>query len=127
MHMSHVDDTQLLSEVQKHILYQIEEAKLGFAIQLKRAMDRERVTPSELASRLGVSRPMVSKLLGGEANVTLETMVKATNCLGSKLHVNISSMQCTTRYFEVTSSAGSVSAAAFSNASETTGDAAKTA
>jgi len=42
----------------------------------------------DLANRLGVSRPFVTKLLDGNANLTLKTLVKVTNALGIKLKVD---------------------------------------
>ena len=42
----------------------------------------------DLANRLGVSRPFVTKLLDGNGNLTLKTLVKITNVLGLKLRVN---------------------------------------
>jgi transcriptional regulator with XRE-family HTH domain len=74
------------------------DAKLVFAVQLKKAMDREGVNASELAKRLGVSRPMVSKLLSGEANVTIETMVKAAYHLSSRLYLNLADEQASAKF-----------------------------
>jgi transcriptional regulator with XRE-family HTH domain len=42
---------------------------------------------ADLAERMGVSRPFVTKLLDGNANLTLRTLVKITNVLGIKLRV----------------------------------------
>lgn len=92
---------QVFDEIRRGLGYHVEAAKLDFALELKRAMDREKVTHAELAERLGVSRPMVSKLLGGDANVTIETMVKATRCLNSTLHLKMVRPQCTAHFFEV--------------------------
>lgn len=87
--MSRSEALPLLADVRNTLMYQTEHAKNEFAVQLKKAMDQQGVSPSELATRLGVSRPMVSKLLGGETNVTIETMVKVAHHLGSRLHLGV--------------------------------------
>jgi len=78
--------------------FQQVDAKLVFAVQLKKAMDREGVNASELAKRLGVSRPMVSKLLSGETNVTIDTMVRAAHHLRSRLYLNLADEQASAKF-----------------------------
>ena len=91
--MSRLDSPPRLADIRNTLPYQTEHAKNEFAIQLKKAMDHEGVSPSELAARLSVSRPMVSKLLGGETNVTIETMVKVAHYLGSRLYLSLANAQ----------------------------------
>lgn len=81
--------------------FHFEGAKLEFALELQRVMEREKVKKSELAERLGVTAPMVSKLLRGDANVTIETMVKLSRSLGGKLFLKIVREGCTARLFEL--------------------------
>ena len=84
--------------------FAVESAKLEFAIELRSVMDRERLTNSELADRLGVSRPMVSKLLRGDGNLTIETMVKASRHVDGKLFIRIVRNGCSARLFELAQS-----------------------
>lgn len=70
-------------------LYTVESAKVAFAIELNRLLEASKLKQIELAHRLGVSSPMVSKLLRGDANVTIETMAKAARALGAKLSVKL--------------------------------------
>jgi transcriptional regulator with XRE-family HTH domain len=44
---------------------------------------------ADLAQRLGVSRAFVTKLLGGNENITLATLVKVANVLGVKVQVDL--------------------------------------
>lgn len=81
--------------------FHIEAAKLEFALELKRVMDREEVSKAELASRLNVSAPMVSKLLRGDANLTIETMVKVARRLSGQLFLKIARDGCSARMFEL--------------------------
>lgn len=90
-----------IEEIRKSVEFDQETAKLEFALELKRVMERESISNAELAERLGVSRPMVSKLLRGDANMTIETMVKACRSVGSKLFVKIVRRDCHARLFEL--------------------------
>lgn len=65
----------------------IEGAKLDFALSLVEIMERNEITRTELADRLSVSRPMVTKILRGDANLTIETMVRATKAVFGKLEI----------------------------------------
>lgn len=112
--MSRSSSTKCVEESVAALDFQLVHAKLAFAVQLKKAMDREGVTPSELAKRLEVSRPMVSKLLSGEANVTIDTMVKAAYRLRSRLYLNLANEHASPTFVATYSSAKSgVSAAMY--------------
>jgi plasmid maintenance system antidote protein VapI len=52
-------------------------------------MEKQGVSRAELARRLGTSRAYVTKLLGGNANFTLETMTKVAMALGAVVHVHV--------------------------------------
>jgi transcriptional regulator with XRE-family HTH domain len=69
--------------------FHYETAKVEFAIELGRLLRASGIKKAALADRMGVRRPMVSKLLRGDANVTIETMVKAARALGAKLHIKL--------------------------------------
>jgi transcriptional regulator with XRE-family HTH domain len=70
-------------------VFHVEAAKVDFAIELKRLMDQQGINNARLADLLGVSRPMISKLLSGDANVTIETMAKAAFKLESHIMIKI--------------------------------------
>lgn len=69
--------------------FRIELAKQEFALEIRRAMLREDISNAALADRLGVSRPTVTKLLRGDANVTIEAMVKAALAVSGQLLLRI--------------------------------------
>lgn len=79
----------------------VEVAKLDFALELKRMMDHSNMKNVDLAERLEVSSPMVSKLLRGDSNVTIETMVKASKAVGGDIFIRIVRSNCTPKLFEV--------------------------
>ena len=79
----------------------VEGAKLDFALELAKLLDRAGMSRSDLAARLDVTLPMVTKILRGDANLTIETMVKATCAAKGKLHINIAPEASRCRWFEI--------------------------
>jgi transcriptional regulator with XRE-family HTH domain len=62
---------------------QIDQAKLELSEQVFQLMQDQGVTEAELARRLGASRAYVNKVLQGDTNFTIESLVKlglALNC-----------------------------------------------
>ncbi len=66
---------------------QIEAAKIDFAVDLARQMSREGLIKRDLAARLGTSAAYATKVLRGDANLTLESMVRLARAAGGTLHV----------------------------------------
>lgn len=103
--MSKQDAAGVLSRIRRSDQYFVQKAKLEFALELKKVMDRLEVTNSEMADRLGVSRPMVTKLLRGDANLTIETMVKLCRRLDGNLYIRIVRNGCTAHLLEIVKAA----------------------
>jgi len=55
---------------------QIDEAKLELSEQIFQAMKNKGISEAELSRRLDVSRAYVNKVLQGDTNFTIETLVK---------------------------------------------------
>ena len=55
---------------------------------LSRAMEHAGVTRAELARRLGVGRPTVTRLLQGEEGITIQRLARVAHALGMSLHVS---------------------------------------
>ena len=70
-----------------------EEAILDFTEKLVTKMEELKVSRTELAKRLNVSKAFVTKLLNGNPNMTIKTMVSISNVLGCKLNLDISSKE----------------------------------
>lgn len=83
-----------------------------FGEDVCRLMDEQGVSRAELARRLGTSRAYVTKLLGGNANFTLQTMAKVAMALGAAVHVHVALKDRVVRWYEEPPS----------EAAETTGD-----
>lgn len=101
--MYNLNSVSAFEEIESSEVYQIEAAKIDFALELKRLMDQRGLNNAGFAELLGVSRPMVSKLLSGDTNVTVETMAKAAHRLGSRLFIKFVRRGCDARLFEVVS------------------------
>jgi transcriptional regulator with XRE-family HTH domain len=69
-----------------------------FTEDLCRLMKEKNVSRSDLAKRIGTSRAYVTKLLGGNANFTLATMVKLAFALDGAVHVHIADKQAVTQW-----------------------------
>lgn len=85
--MKHVFDK--LDASRKGVVYQQEAAKLEFALQISARMDELSVSRADLAAAIGHSPAYVTKVLRGDNNLTIETMVELCHILGGRLHFKI--------------------------------------
>lgn len=64
--------------------------KRVIAWQIKQAMEKKRISKTEMARRMRTSRPSVDRLLDpAHKSLTLSTMVKAALAVGGKVRVSI--------------------------------------
>jgi transcriptional regulator with XRE-family HTH domain len=78
----------LISAAQTSVAYWRDVATSDFTRDLHARMERMGITHTELAARMGTSRPYVTKLLSG-GNFTLETMVKLAMALDGVVRIQI--------------------------------------
>ena len=52
------------------------------------ALERLRINRTELAKRVGVSRPRITQILAGEENLTLKTLVAVATALEAELKLS---------------------------------------
>lgn len=79
----------------------VEGAKLDFAIALSRQMERAGLSKADVAKRLGVSKPLVTRILRGDSNLTIETMVRAALAVGARLHLLVAPAEQEVRWFQL--------------------------
>jgi len=79
----------------------VETAKLDFSESLRDLMERRGVSKADLAKRLGVSKAYITKVFQGDANFTLESMVKLAHALDGRLHVHVGEKKADLRTFEL--------------------------
>lgn len=64
--------------------------KRVLALQIARAMEKQRLTKTDMAKRMGTSRAALDRLLDAEnTSVTLQTMGRAAAVLGKKLQITL--------------------------------------
>ncbi len=80
---------ELYQEAQKDPAYWTAKVTHSFAISLNNMMIKKNVTRTDLAKKVGVSKAYITKVLRGEVNFTIETMVKfamALECVIEDIH-----------------------------------------
>ncbi len=76
-------------------------AKLDFAIDLERLMDLQGLRKVDLAARLGKSPAYITKVLRGDANLTMDSMVRLARAAGGTLHIHIAPQAAKVRWFDI--------------------------
>lgn len=94
--MSIKDQMDWLRDLENDPEYVAEELKLDFANSMERLMKLCNINKRELAERIGSSQAYITKVLRGDANVTIETMAKlALNAEGMvHIHVTLRDAHC---------------------------------
>jgi predicted XRE-type DNA-binding protein len=92
---------EFIERIASTVEYKVDVAALEFVDELVRCMWQARVTQAELARRLGASEPYVSKVLRGDTNFTLATMVKLATAVGQDLRVHLASAGSAVQWFDV--------------------------
>ena len=67
--------------------FMAESNKIGFACEIERALAANGISQNKLADMIGVTPAYVSKVLKGDANLTIETMTKFSDAIGKVLHL----------------------------------------
>lgn len=93
--------TAMLQDAKSDDSYWVEAAKLDFALEISRQMKAKSVSRADMAKLLGTSPAYITKLLRGDANLTIESMVKASRVLGSDLHMHIAHRDAAVRWLDV--------------------------
>ncbi|MEW6563306.1 MAG: helix-turn-helix transcriptional regulator [Pseudomonadota bacterium] len=92
--------SEMLATAKQDDAYWVEAAKLDFALELTRQMKLQGVNNAELARRLGTSAAYVTKLLRGDGNLTIETMVKAGRTLDCDFHTHLARRNASVRWLD---------------------------
>ena len=90
----------LFAQAEKHSEYWVEGAILEFTDEVLRKLEASGLSRTELAARLGHSRPQISRLLSGQNNFTLRTMVEVSRALNCELRLHLQSQGMRTAWIE---------------------------
>lgn len=66
-----------------------DEIKLEFAFNIDQAIVEQRSTRKEIAEKVGTSPAWITKVLRGDANLTIESMAKLADAVGKILSVEL--------------------------------------
>jgi len=77
------------------------EIKLDFALALENLLERNNVSKSKYASEIKSSPAYVSKVLRGDANLTIDSMVKLADALGHAVHIHLAPKDAVVRWFNI--------------------------
>ncbi len=89
---------QLIEKAETSLDYWREATLTEFIDDVCRRMEEKNISRAELSRRLDTSRAYITKLLGGNANYTLSTMVKLALALEGALHVHIADKVAITQW-----------------------------
>lgn len=92
---------QLLDASKKRDEFWVEKAKLEFAEELSKIMDRRDINKTKLAARFGSTPAYITKALRGDVNFTIETMVKFVRALNGKMHFHIAGEEDGCRWVDI--------------------------
>lgn len=94
----------LFAEAEKSNGYWAELAKLDFTRLVSERMEKKGLLKKDLASLLDVSASQVTKILSGENNFEIETMVKIARALGANLKLSFEPIDPVEFVFEFSAS-----------------------
>ena len=69
--------------------YWVESAKLDFSIEMEKKRKRAGLSYANIAEKIGSSAAYITKVFRGDANFTIESMVKLAKATGGKLDIKI--------------------------------------
>lgn len=88
-------------ELKRSVDYQREKARIDFAAELWTLMEQNGVSRAKLAEKLGKTAPWVTKVLSGDNNFTINTMVELAHAAGGDLCLHIAHADTVTRWLTV--------------------------
>lgn len=84
------DFTELMRRARDNNEYWEALVQNKIALQLSRTLSRRGMSQTEFARVAGVSPAYVSRVLGGNENLSIKTLVKLTRSIGASLNVSVS-------------------------------------
>lgn len=80
---------ELLEKYKEDLEFRMEGLILDFTEKIVLKMKESKISRSELANRLGVSKAFVTKLLNGNPNLTIKTMMSIADVLDCDLNLDL--------------------------------------
>ena len=89
-----------LNSIRKTHSYRVEKAKLEFVRGISRAMEHKGINNAVLARKIESSPSYVTKVMRGDCNFTVDSMVKIAHALGGSLHIHVADSRADVRWVE---------------------------
>jgi len=83
----------IYAEARERTSYWTADTIYSFTEELARAMEERHISRSELARRIGTSPAYVTKIMGGDVNFTVSTMVRLADAVGLRIDLNMTSKE----------------------------------
>jgi transcriptional regulator with XRE-family HTH domain len=90
---------RLIDKYKEDREFRLEGLILDFTEKIVSKMEEMKITRAELAKRLGVSKAFISKLLNGNPNLTIKSMMSIADALGCDLSLDICPKGFEARHF----------------------------
>ena len=91
----------LLQKAKQRDSFWVERAALEFTVDIARLMKQGRLSKADLARRLGTSPAYVTKILRGDANFTIDSMVRLVRAVEGRLHIHVADEDRRVRWFDI--------------------------
>jgi len=80
---------KLFHKIREGLSYKQEKVKLDFTVQLQELMEKKGINKAQLARSVGKSGPYITKIMKGECNFTIESMVELADAIDGKLELHV--------------------------------------
>jgi plasmid maintenance system antidote protein VapI len=101
--MNDYEDINWFDGVEESVEYMGEHIKVQIAVAIKKAMDEKGINRTSLAKFLNTSPAYITKVLRGDANLTIESMAKFSHALDKCLHLHLTNRDFDVKWVEVIS------------------------
>lgn len=89
-----------LNSIRQLHSYRVEKVKIEFVRGITRVMRQKGITNSALAEQVGTSNAYITKVLRGDCNFTIDSMVKIAHGIGATIHVHVADNAASVRWLE---------------------------
>ena len=86
---------EIMKKARQSHAYKREKIVLSLTEEMIVLMEQQEINKSELAERLGKSKPYITKIMSGSANFTLDSLIQIADALDSEINVHLTHTQKT--------------------------------
>lgn len=83
------DFGKLFAELEKSDSYWAQKTIVDFSVELHKLMRLRKLSKKQFSQKLGTSQAYITKVFKGDANFTIDTMVKLVRALNGQMKINV--------------------------------------